>query len=107
MLPLGYVTLHDKLYKYPFLYLRLNLLFSSFKHCNMACASGLVSFVGDFRTRIRHKFIHFFHPAEEQQESEEEREHNFQTKLHRYNSFAPVRHDSQVKFFIDGHDYCW
>ncbi|KAJ8656583.1 hypothetical protein O0I10_007660 [Lichtheimia ornata] len=73
----------------------------------MACASGLVTFVGDFRTRVRHKFIHFFHAAEEHQETEEEREHNFQTKLHRYNSFAPVRHDSQVKFYIDGHDYCW
>lgn len=26
---------------------------------------------------------------------------------HRYDSFAAVRHGAQVKFFIDGQNYCW
>ncbi|RCH89710.1 hypothetical protein CU098_009899, partial [Rhizopus stolonifer] len=26
---------------------------------------------------------------------------------HRYDSFAAVRHDAQVKYFVDGQNYCW
>ncbi|KAI9491274.1 hypothetical protein BDB00DRAFT_767302 [Zychaea mexicana] len=38
---------------------------------------------------------------------EDEREDEFTKSYHRYDSFAPVRHEAQVKYFIDGHDYCW
>ena len=26
---------------------------------------------------------------------------------HRYDSFAAVRHGAQVKYFVDGQNYCW
>jgi phospholipase D1/2 len=26
---------------------------------------------------------------------------------HRHDSFASVRHNAQVKFYIDGQNYCW
>ncbi|KAI9312755.1 hypothetical protein BX666DRAFT_1986220 [Dichotomocladium elegans] len=69
----------------------------------MACSSSVTTFAKDFVNAIQHKFIHFF----QKEEDEDEREKNYQKKLHRYNSFAPVRHGADVKFFIDGHDYCW
>ncbi|ORX48538.1 phospholipase D/nuclease [Hesseltinella vesiculosa] len=28
-------------------------------------------------------------------------------KSHRHESFAPVRQNTKVKWFVDGHDYCW
>lgn len=40
-------------------------------------------------------------------DDEEKREEEFTQTFHRYGSFAPVRHEAQVKYFIDGHDYCW
>jgi phospholipase D1/2 len=38
---------------------------------------------------------------------EEEREEDYMVQGHRFDSFAPIRHDAMVKYFIDGHDYCW
>ncbi|KAI7858196.1 hypothetical protein BDC45DRAFT_499033 [Circinella umbellata] len=69
----------------------------------MACASGMVSFFNSFTHKVENKVKNIFH----KEVTEEEREHNYQTTTHRYGSFAPVRHDTSVKFFIDGHDYCW
>ncbi|KAI7872737.1 hypothetical protein BDF14DRAFT_1739586 [Spinellus fusiger] len=40
-------------------------------------------------------------------EEEEKREEEYTTAHHRMESFAPVRHDSQVKYYVDGQDYCW
>ncbi|RCH99456.1 hypothetical protein CU097_013561 [Rhizopus azygosporus] len=37
----------------------------------------------------------------------DEEEEEYLAEGHRYGSFAPVRHDAMVKFFIDGHNYCW
>lgn len=34
-------------------------------------------------------------------------EQQLANEKHRYDSFAAVRHDAQVKFFIDGQNYCW
>ncbi|KAJ8655156.1 hypothetical protein O0I10_009191 [Lichtheimia ornata] len=40
-------------------------------------------------------------------DEEEQREEELSQTYHRHGSFAPVRHDAKVKFFIDGHDYFW
>jgi phospholipase D1/2 len=40
-------------------------------------------------------------------DNEDEREEEYLAKGHRFDSFAPIRHDAMVKYFIDGHDYCW
>ncbi|KAI8140212.1 hypothetical protein BJV82DRAFT_624297 [Fennellomyces sp. T-0311] len=40
-------------------------------------------------------------------EEEDQREEEFSQNYHRHDSFAPVRHEAKVKYFIDGHDYCW
>ena len=63
----------------------------------------MVSFFNNFTNKVENKVKNIFH----KEESEEDREHKYQTTTHRYGSFAPVRHDASVKFFIDGHDYCW
>jgi phospholipase D1/2 len=34
-------------------------------------------------------------------------EEEFLAERHRFDSFAPIRHEAMVKYFIDGHDYCW
>lgn len=34
-------------------------------------------------------------------------EQQLANEKHRYDSFAAVRHDAQVKFFVDGQNYCW
>ncbi|KAI9275903.1 hypothetical protein BDA99DRAFT_496737 [Phascolomyces articulosus] len=49
----------------------------------------------------------FFSNLFEANDEENEREEEISKKYHRYDSFAPVRHDAKVKYFIDGHDYCW
>lgn len=40
-------------------------------------------------------------------DEEQEREEEYLAEGHRYESFAPIRHEAMVKYFIDGHDYCW
>lgn len=40
-------------------------------------------------------------------DEEQEREEEYLAEGHRYDSFAPIRHEAMVKYFIDGHDYCW
>lgn len=38
---------------------------------------------------------------------EDDREEDYLAEGHRFDSFAPIRHEAMVKYFIDGHDYCW
>ncbi|KAL0085255.1 hypothetical protein J3Q64DRAFT_1746253 [Phycomyces blakesleeanus] len=40
-------------------------------------------------------------------DEEDEREEEYRSGDHRHKSFAPVRHEAEVKYFVDGHDYCW
>ncbi|KAL0087888.1 hypothetical protein J3Q64DRAFT_1735044 [Phycomyces blakesleeanus] len=40
-------------------------------------------------------------------EEEEKREAGYASAHHRNESFAPVRHDTSVKYYVDGQDYCW
>ncbi|KAI9493052.1 hypothetical protein BDB00DRAFT_825218 [Zychaea mexicana] len=68
----------------------------------MACTSGITTFFNSFTHKVERKVKNIFH-----KETEEEREHKYQSTTHRYGSFAPVRHDASVKYFVDGHDYCW
>lgn len=34
-------------------------------------------------------------------------EQQLANEKHRYDSFAAVRHGAQVKFYVDGQNYCW
>ncbi|KAI8990852.1 hypothetical protein BDF20DRAFT_908690 [Mycotypha africana] len=38
---------------------------------------------------------------------DDEREEQYLAEGHRFESFAPIRENAMVKYFIDGHDYCW
>lgn len=80
------------------------LLFSFFASATMSCVSGVASLCSDFVKSIHNKF---YNAVSQHEENEDEREHKYQTTFHRFGSFAPVRHGAQVKFFVDGHDYCW
>lgn len=35
------------------------------------------------------------------------KEQQLAQEKHRYDSFAAVRHNAQVKAFVDGQNYCW
>ncbi|ORY93035.1 hypothetical protein BCR43DRAFT_496218 [Syncephalastrum racemosum] len=56
-----------------------------------------------FFTNLAAKVTEMFEGTED----EDTREAEFASKFHRYGSFAPVRHDAEVKFYVDGHNYCW
>ncbi|KAI8064502.1 hypothetical protein BC940DRAFT_305884 [Gongronella butleri] len=66
----------------------------------------------DMAHKLKEKFLTEIHELTGQllQEStpeEEEDEVAVLAKSHRHQSFAPVRHNCKVKWFVDGHDYCW
>lgn len=71
----------------------------------MSFLHNLAHKVHDVGDKLHEKVHEFFH--EEATTEEEKREEEYQAKLHRYGSFAPVRHGAEVKYFVDGHDYCW
>lgn len=52
-------------------------------------------------------FVNLVQDLFEGDDEEEQREEELSQTYHRHGSFAPVRHDAKVKFFIDGHDYFW
>lgn len=52
-------------------------------------------------------FVNLVQDLFEGDEEEQQREEELSQTFHRHGSFAPVRHDAKVKFFIDGHDYFW
>jgi phospholipase D1/2 len=58
--------------------------------------------------KVKHKaragVSHVLNPG---QQCEDDREEEYLLEEHRYGSFAPIRKDAMVKYFIDGHDYCW
>ncbi|KAG0171892.1 hypothetical protein DFQ28_003801 [Apophysomyces sp. BC1034] len=60
-------------------------------------------FLKDLASRVTEEFSEMFTSTEE----EDQREEGFVKEHHRYDSFAPVRHECQVKYFVDGQDYCW
>ncbi|RCH86304.1 hypothetical protein CU098_002772, partial [Rhizopus stolonifer] len=53
---------------------------------------------------LRHAVNHIIKPHENE---EDDREEEYLAQGHRYDSFAPIRHEAMVKYFVDGHDYCW
>ncbi|KAI8048754.1 uncharacterized protein B0P05DRAFT_500311 [Gilbertella persicaria] len=53
---------------------------------------------------LRHAVNHITKPHENE---EDDREEEYLAQGHRYDSFAPIRHEAMVKYFVDGHDYCW
>ncbi|ORZ14030.1 hypothetical protein BCR42DRAFT_417891 [Absidia repens] len=62
--------------------------------------------------RLKNKIISGVHDLtgqllEDASPEEEENEVAMLAKSHRHGSFAPVRHNAKVKYFVDGHDYCW
>lgn len=52
-------------------------------------------------------FTNFIAELFDGDEDEESREAENARQYHRFESFSPVRHNAQVKYFIDGRDYCW
>ncbi|KAI7906737.1 uncharacterized protein BX663DRAFT_497470 [Cokeromyces recurvatus] len=56
--------------------------------------------------KVKYKVRHTVHTVIKGNENEEDEE-EYSSEGHRYESFAPIRHEAMVKYFIDGHDYCW
>jgi phospholipase D1/2 len=46
-------------------------------------------------------------PEQDKKDDDDYIEQQLLKEKHRYDSFAAVRHGAQVKFFIDGQNYCW
>lgn len=59
------------------------------------------------KTKFRDGVSHVVSGHHHNDEDEQEREEEYLAQGHRYDSFAPIRHDAMVKYFVDGHDYCW
>ncbi|KAI9248403.1 hypothetical protein BY458DRAFT_560172 [Sporodiniella umbellata] len=57
--------------------------------------------------KIKHKLRDTVSCVVHPERLDEGEEEEYSAEGHRFQSFAPVRHDAMVKFFIDGHDYCW
>ncbi|KAI9487461.1 MAG: hypothetical protein EXX96DRAFT_553340 [Benjaminiella poitrasii] len=56
--------------------------------------------------KVKHKVRHTVHTVlKGSDECEDEEEYS--SEGHRFGSFAPIRHEAMVKYFVDGHDYCW
>ena len=62
-----------------------------------------------FFSDIAEKVSHLFDtpPDEPKKEDDDYIEQQLLNEKHRYDSFAAVRHGAQVKFFVDGQNYCW
>jgi phospholipase D1/2 len=54
--------------------------------------------------KVREEVSHVLNPKVDEAD---DREEEYMMEGHRFDSFAPVRHNAMVKYFIDGHDYCW
>jgi phospholipase D1/2 len=58
--------------------------------------------------KVKHKFRHGVNNVIKNEEcQDDDREEEYLMEDHRYESFAPIRQEAMVKYFIDGHDYCW
>lgn len=58
--------------------------------------------------KVKHKFRHGVNNViKNDDKQDDEREEEYMMEDHRYGSFAPIRQEAMVKYFIDGHDYCW
>lgn len=60
--------------------------------------------------KVKHKLRHGVNNVIKPNTSEggeDDREEEYMMEEHRYDSFAPIRQEAMVKYFIDGHDYCW
>lgn len=62
-----------------------------------------------FFTNLVQDVSKFFEPGDKKDEIPEDelREQQLLKEKHRYDSFAAVRHDCNVKYYVDGQNYCW
>ncbi|KAI8991905.1 hypothetical protein BDF20DRAFT_812470 [Mycotypha africana] len=62
-----------------------------------------------FFTNLAEKVTEFFedNSNEDKNNDDDFIEQQLMNEKHRYDSFAAVRHNAQVKYYIDGHNYCW
>ncbi|KAI9276308.1 hypothetical protein BY458DRAFT_433755 [Sporodiniella umbellata] len=63
----------------------------------------MTTFFGD----LKEKFSHLFDHEEPKKEDDDLIEQQLLNEKHRFDAFAAVRHGAQVKFFVDGQNYCW
>lgn len=61
-------------------------------------------FANKVKSKLREKISSVVQSGED---DENEREEEYLAEGHRFDSFAPIRQEAMVKYFIDGHDYCW
>ncbi|KAI8373627.1 hypothetical protein EDC96DRAFT_458022 [Choanephora cucurbitarum] len=64
-----------------------------------------------FFSNLAQQIESFFDPSTSTQANPEDDDDFIEQQLaaeeHRYDSFAAVRHNAQVKYFVDGQNYCW
>lgn len=62
-----------------------------------------------FFTNLVQEVTHFFDSSENKDETPDDDfiEQQLLNEKHRYDSFAAVRHDCEVKYYVDGQNYCW
>jgi phospholipase D1/2 len=61
-----------------------------------------------FFTNLVQDVTHFFEGEKKEENPDDDFiEQQLNNEKHRYDSFAAVRHDCEVKSFVDGQNYCW
>ena len=60
-----------------------------------------------FAKKLKHEVRHAINHVVKSEDDLDDREEEYLAQGHRYDSFAPIRNEAMVKYFIDGHDYCW
>lgn len=63
-----------------------------------------------FFTNLAAQVTDFFDgetPKKDDNPDDDTIEQQLANEQHRYDSFAAVRHGAQVKYFVDGQNYCW
>ncbi|KAI8370759.1 hypothetical protein EDC96DRAFT_502234 [Choanephora cucurbitarum] len=64
-------------------------------------------FLNHFAKKLKHEARHAINHVVKSDDDLDDREEEYLAQGHRYDSFAPIRNEAMVKYFIDGHDYCW
>jgi hypothetical protein len=64
-----------------------------------------MSFFQSLAAKVNDLFDH--HETKDENPNDDLVEQQLAQEKHRFDSFAAVRHDAQVKYYVDGQNYCW
>lgn len=73
----------------------------------LADEKKIMSFFTNLASQVNNFFDSSAAETQDENPDDDFIEQQLLNEKHRYDSFAAVRHDAQVKYYIDGQNYCW